>query len=35
VIPLMLRAMTLGAAERTAWNRAGRGDCLIVEAKRA
>jgi SAM-dependent methyltransferase len=35
VIPLMLRAMTLGAAERTAWNRAGRGDCLIVEARRA
>jgi SAM-dependent methyltransferase len=35
VVPLMLRAMTLGAAERAAWNRAGRGDCLIVEARRA
>jgi SAM-dependent methyltransferase len=35
VIPLMLRALTLGAAERAAWNRAGRGDCLIVEARRA
>jgi hypothetical protein len=30
----MLRAMTLGAAERAAWNRAGRGDCLVVEARR-
>jgi SAM-dependent methyltransferase len=35
VVPLMLRAMTLGAAERAAWNRSGRGDCLVVEAKRA
>jgi SAM-dependent methyltransferase len=35
VLPLMLRALTLGAAERAAWNRAGRGDCLIVEARRA
>ena len=35
VLPLMLRAMTLGAAERAAWNRAGRGDCLVVEARRA
>ena len=35
VIPLMLRAMLLCAAERAAWNRAGRGDCLIVEARRA
>jgi SAM-dependent methyltransferase len=35
VIPLMLRAMTLGALTRAAWNRAGRGDCLVVEARRA
>ncbi len=34
VLPLMLAAMTIHAASRAAWNRSGRGDCLVVEARR-
>ncbi|MBL8701552.1 MAG: class I SAM-dependent methyltransferase [Alphaproteobacteria bacterium] len=35
VIPLMLWALTGLAARRAAWNRSGRGDCLVIEATRA
>lgn len=35
VLPLMLWAMTGMALARRGWNRAGKGDCLVIEAVRA
>jgi SAM-dependent methyltransferase len=35
VLPLMLAALTVLAPLRARWNRAGEGDCLVVEARRA